>query len=138
MCHTLALKMVAKQLLQFSAEGTKQDLHHGFGRWCSSKACSRAVQGAMGRTGRGVLCDFTRGGQLSMPGGSSWNLSLNPPPQPPVCLVFPKLLLRIKLVVDVDDLGYFSEDSGFLASLSGLRVSLAACPPCFTGMPMPR
>lgn len=80
--------------------------------------------------------------QLSMPGGSSWNLSLILlAPHSLSCtysgLVFPKLLLRIKLVVDVDDLEDFSEDSGFLASLSGLRVSLAACPSCFTGMPVP-
>lgn len=76
-------------------------------------------------------------------GRSSWNLSLKltPPPSPQsVPRIFQsglsKLLLRIKLVVDVEDLGYFSEDSEFLASLSGLRVSLAACPPCFMGMPM--
>lgn len=35
-------------------------------------------------------------------------------------LVSQRLLLKIKLVVSVYDLGYFSEDSGFLASLSSL------------------
>lgn len=87
MRHTLAFKVVAKQLLQLGAEGTKQapgaseastlaavggglgflacHLYHGFGRCCSSRACSIAVQGAMGRTGRGVLCDLTRGAETA-------------------------------------------------------------------------
>lgn len=97
----------------------------------------------MGRTGRGVLCDLTRGAETAQHARREQleSESHTACPHSLSCtysgLVFPKLLLRIKLVVDVDDLGYFSEDSGFLASLSGLRVSLAACPPCFTRMPVP-
>lgn len=100
MCHTLAFKVVAKQLLQLGAEGTEQDprtseavalasllvtsimaLEDGVALEHVALLCREPWEGQEEGFGVTSLEELR---QLSMPGGSSWNLSLILP-APPVC-----------------------------------------------------